>query len=105
MMMSTLDISLFSRLTRAGLTPHCLIFSLLSRTMKSAGLSAVCVSKTTFIIHLNNDVLNIQDKAGCEGWTWTDDDEDNAGLTNRCFMFSNLGDLQAFPDSIRKESI
>ena len=49
-MMSSLHISLFSRLTRAGLTPPCWMTCLRSPTMKSAGLSVVCVSKTTNIM-------------------------------------------------------
>ena len=44
-----------------------------------------------------------QDKAGCEGWTWTE--EDNAELSNECWMFSSLGNLTAFPHRTRKESI
>ena len=98
-MMATLDISLFSRLTRAGLTPPCWMSSLLSRTMKSVRLSAVCVSKTTFIIHRKNDVLNIQDKAGCEGWTWTD--EDNTALHNECILYSDFGRTISYPHCVR----
>ena len=70
--------------------------------MESVRLSVVCVSKATFIIHLNNDVLNIQDEAGCEGWTWTD--EDNAVFSNNCWMYSSLGELTAYPHCVRKES-
>ena len=59
------------------------------------------ITKTTFIIHRNNHV--IQDEAGCEGWTWTD--EENALLSNNCLMFSNLGEKSAYPHCVRKESI
>ena len=55
--MSSLHISLFSRLTRAGLTPPCWMSCLLSPTLKSAGLSVVCVSKTTNLCHRNYDYL------------------------------------------------
>ena len=68
--------------------------------MKSAGLSAVCVSKTKFIIHLNNDVLNIQDNTGCEGWTWLS--ETNGDYPKYCMMFSNLGYLENSPNCVRK---
>ena len=46
-------------------------------------------------------ILKYQDKTGCEGWTWTD--EDNAVFRNNCWMYSNLGDLTDYPHCVRKE--
>ena len=46
-MMSTLDISLFSRLIRPGQTPPSSMSSVLSRSIKSARLSVVSVSERT----------------------------------------------------------
>ena len=48
-------------------------------------------------------MLYLQDKAGCEGWTWTD--EENSDLANYCWMYSELGQLTSSSNCIRKESI
>ena len=93
----------FSRLTRAGLTPPSLISCLLSLTMRSAKLSVVCVSKTTSVIHSHDYVLNIQDKAGCEGWTWLS--ETSADYPEHCLMFSSLGDIENYPNCVREGPI
>ena len=44
-------------------------------------------------------VINIQDTAGCEGWTWIN--ENNELLPNDCLMYSHVGTTMEFPDSIR----
>ena len=60
-------------------------------------------------VRMNNDLCkihpkwNIQDKAGCKGWTWIS--ETNADHPNYCLMFSSLGDLENFPGCVREEPI
>ena len=44
-----------------------------------------------------------QDRAGCEGWTWTS--RNNTELINHCVLYSHLGEYRDFPESIRKRSI
>ena len=48
-------------------------------------------------------MFNIQDKAGCEGWTWLS--ETNADYPNYCLMLSSLGDIENYPNCVREGEI
>merc|ERR1711953_865606 len=39
-----------------------------------------------------------RDKAGCEGWTWTD--EENSALRNHCFLYSDFGRTFSYPHCV-----
>ena len=47
--------------------------------------------------------LDIEDTADCEGWTWTE--EDNELLPLHCLMYSHLGTTIEFPNAIRNGSM
>ena len=46
-------------------------------------------------------MLTDQDRSGCEGWTWTD--EENTVFVHNCLMFSALGQQVSAPNCVRKE--
>merc|ERR1711953_1416688 len=39
-----------------------------------------------------------RDKAGCEGWTWTD--EENSALRNHCLLYSDFGRTLSYPHCV-----
>ena len=48
---------------------------------------------------INSKLVNIQDTPGCEGWTWTD--EDNTALHNGCLLYSAFGETISYPHCVR----
>ena len=45
----------------------------------------------------------LEDTAGCVGWTWTD--EENQDVATNCLMFSQLGEPTQYQNCVRQESL
>ena len=60
------------------------------------------VIKTTLVFFLLKYFPKyFQDTAGCEGWTWSS--ENNTAVRNNCLLYSGLGEEYfTFPDCVRK---
>ena len=43
----------------------------------------------------------LEDTAGCVGWTWTD--EENQDFATRCLLFSGIGSTTPYQNSVRQE--
>ena len=66
-------------------------------------LCRVSLSETTVGILRNVIILKYQDQVGCEGWTWIS--KASADYSEHCLIFSSLGDIENYPDCVRKGKI
>ena len=46
-------------------------------------------------------IPRVKARAGCEGWTWTGDE--NEEWQDHCLMFSNIGQTVSYPGCVRKD--